>query len=622
MSSTGNRDSRCGSNSFGGGSAHSSCQSSEEEVPSFRIHMRNGLARPRRAQGQTGLLRRARQLVLKQHRSLHDAFAYASENLPDGEDSPLGLADFCLALSRFGIGPKDSDRLFWALDEGNGSVSLATLRGELMCRSRRVLLWELRCRLVAAEIQPSDPNTAVTASLTLAGVQPRLDASSSRELRSSGRPSQQHEQKTGRRHLGRRRRPPCLDLVEDEPRTAQSRQFCLDHDGWCRLCQRLGMLSQESELLFNVLGGKEVGWINMYIMFAIVHNTVCPDDSMERFSRRLAARYDSPEDAFRAFCTPGEPGMCWVGFCGLANSLNVDRQTASRLWSNITLEALAAPASESEAAKGDVNTPNFGCFTEPGPAFAGCRSMADQVVDQVTFVRHMLLGTPHAALGALREQLCLRFGDLSLGRAALEGAGLGEAKFLTPQTLQSALRMLGIRCCDATHVLSAVMLARDDLALGGFAKLDEVFAAMHDLPKGNHERRDDTLSLWQQLRGVATSSPACTPLSSVSNNALLGESAALVAGAPTGRRGRRRRRFLRSNPFAPLLRVVASAVQSLSRAARGRSHHNTSPADGASIHAAHDQPVTSHTEVSRQQSKAPNAPGALSAPARRRLGGG
>jgi len=231
--------------------------------------------------------------------------------------------------------------------------------------------------------------------------------------------------------------------------------------------------------------------------------------------------------------------------------------------------------------------------------------MADQVVDQVTFVRHMLLGTPHAALGALQEQLCLRFGDLSLGRAALEGAGLDQAPFLTPQTLQSALRILGIRCCDATRALSAVLLARDDLARGGYAKLDELFAAMHALPKGKHEQRDDTFSFWQQLRGVATSSPACTPLSS----------------APVGRRSRQRRRFLRSNPFAPLLAAVASAVQSLSRAAR-RQGHNASPADGASIHAADNQPPTSSTDARKQQPKASNTLGTASSTARRRLGGG
>jgi len=620
MTSRGSRDSRCGKSS-GSGSAPGSCQSLEE-APSFILHMQRELPRSRRVQSRAGLLRRALQLVLEQHRSLHDAFAYASGNLPDGEETSLGLSDFCLALGRLGIALKDSDRLFWALDDqGNGGVSLARLRGKLVCSSRRVLLWELRCRLVAAEIQPSDLHTAVTGASALAEVQRRPDVSPSQELRSSGRPSQQ-ETKTRRRHLGRRR-PPCLDLaVESEPSTAQSRQFCLDHAHWSRLCQRLGMPCQESELLFNLLGGKEVGWVNMYSMLATVRNSVCPDVSLERFARRLAARYDSPEEAFSAFCTPGEPRMCWAGFCSLAHALRVDRQNASRIWSAITLEALAVPVSESEAAVEDFNTPNFGCPAEPKPAFVGGRLMADQVVDQVTFVRHMLLGTPHAALFALQEQLCLRFGDLSLGRAALERAGLNQASFLTPQTLQSALRMLGIKCCDATRALSAVLLARDDLARGGYAKLDELFAAMHDLPKGKHERRDDTLSFWQQLRGVAASSPACTPLSSVSNNALVGENARVLAEAPAGRRGRRRRRFLRSNPFAPLLAVVASAVQSLSRATRGRGHRTASPAEGASIHSTENQLPTSSTDERRQQPKASSTVDAVSSRARRRLGGG
>lgn len=314
--------------------------------------------------------------------------------------------------------------------------------------------------------------------------------------------------------------------------------------------------------------------------------------------------------------------MRWAGFCGLAHALRVDRHSASRLWSAITLDA-AGPVLGGEAAVEDLDTPNFGCVVEPRPTFAGGRSMADHVVDQVTFVRHMLLGTPHAALGALQEQLCLRFGDLSLGRAALERAGLDQATVLTPQTLQSALRTLGIRCCDTGHALSAVLLAREDLARGGYAKLDELFAAMRDLPKGKSERRDDTLSFWQQLRGVATSSPACTPLSSVSNHASVRESAAAPsAEAPAGRRGRRRRRFLRSNPLAPLLAAVASAVQSLSRAARSRNSHNASPADGATVRAADSQPPTSSTSARAEQSKAPDTVGAVSSPARRRLGGG
>lgn len=608
MTSGGSRDSRCGTNSSGDGSALASCQSLEELPRSRRVHSR------------TGLLRRARQLVLEQHRSFHDAFAYASLNLPSREESPLGRSDFCSALGRLGIGPKDSDRLFWALVQGNGSVSLATLRGELMSSSRRSLLWELRCRLVAAEIHPSDPHTAVTGAFTLAEVQPGPDVSSSREVGSSGRPSQQ-ESRTRTRHLGRRRRPPCLDLVEGEPSTAPSRHFCLNHAGWSRLCQRLGMPSQESELLFNLLGGKEVGWVDMYSMLATVRNSGYPDGSMERFARRLAARYDSPEDAFNAFCKTGEPGMRWAGFCGLAHALRVDRRSAFRLWSAITLE-VAGSASESGAAVEDLDTPNFGCLAEPRPAFAGGRPMADHVVDQVTFVRHMLLGTPHAALGAMQEQLCLRFGDLSRGRAALEKQGLDQATILTPQTLQSALWMLGIRCCDTAHALRAVLLARDDLARGGYAKLDELFAAMHDLPKGKCERRDDTLSFWQQLRGVATSSPACTPLSSVSNHASVRESAAPLAEAPAGQRGRRRRRFLRSNPFTPLLAVVASAVHSLSRAARSRGHQNASPADGATIRAADSQPPTSSTNARGEQPKVPNTMGAVSSPARRRLGGG
>lgn len=561
--SSGGSSSSGGAGSTGRRGGWSGSSDSQGETPGFGAQQAFGRAREAISRGR--ILKKVRRMVLEQHRSLHDAFSRLLTVVPG--ERPLGRHEFRFVLARLGIGGPDSEDLFVALDpRRTGGISLMDMRCALFRSSRKVILWELRCRLLSAGIQPQNLKNALRKATS------HVKASSSADLADAG--------------------------------GALSPTVRLDRPEWQKFCASLSLEELEADLLFSLFGGYEVGAVDLRSMFEMLREIIAPEVSLERFARRVLARYDSAQDAFNAFCCYPEKRMRWQDFHALAKEVGVSGRNAVLLWDTIAL-------SQSSAQEPEI--PALGMIADSEEKERAHSEPAEALVGEDAFMRNIVMWAPDTALTALRDQLLERFGDLGCGLTTLERkGGLARSAALTPATLDSGLQAVGIKWCDTVRVLNAVMISREDLARGGCVTLHELFHAMRNMQCGTGQAlRDGTLALWQQLhagradwsptaaaRGRTLShSPASregppsegselpvvqSPSGSTSAAVLRAvDGIADAAAAPDPQTRHRRRRsgmLLGGNPFAPLYRAVVTAVQRISRSRQGQRYGAAAPA--------------------------------------------
>lgn len=524
-------------------------------------------------------------------------------------------------MSRLGVEDACAEDVFAALStEASGKVSLADLKHALVEDSPEALLWELRCRLFSVGIQPRCTLHAIRKAIDLIEHHPdkiRNAASAEWRIQRSTRHIKRMKQKRRQQSCGARyvatAAAACKGEMSDaaassEPESSVRTQ--LDRADWQRLCSSLDLTPFETDALFTVLGGDDVGKVDLRGMFVVLRATVAPDVSLERFVTRLLARYGSLRCAFEAVCA-GRPDrmMRWTEFHELAQSLDVNDRNATNLWDVLS------------AARPDDSWPSTPGFGAPTPAESGGGTEGNaaptpahddprKAISEDRFEQQLLVWSPGTALDALRDQLCDKFGSLAQSRRMLQRtahqlqrAGSGCLVFggpmrpseatLTTTALETLLEEHGIDCPNTDRIIGAAAVAQDT-----GVTLDSLFDVLKatQVRQGKSQSfaetvlRDDTFPLWQRLHNVQADLASGARLDERRD---LGEpvdiaQAALRAAAASPERGRApqrvrhniagshaaataaanaaaQRRAAKINPFTPLYKAVASAVRSVSR---------------------------------------------------------
>lgn len=314
-----------------------------------------------------------------------------------------------------------------------------------------------------------------------------------------------------------------LAATEDAPVKKPS-SFHLCRGDWHKLCTSIYLTLFEAERLFAVLADNK-GLISLHTMFETLRRTVEPDISLEHFTTKAVARYETVQGAFDAFCEDHdlfpERLLRWDSFKALAVSLHVNDRCAEKLWQLLTRFIDEAPAKtriqpmslqvtpDAQAAETPVKVEGVGggLLLDPSspvsPLSPGAKAAVG--VMESHFIRELTLWAPDTALEILSTQLVERFGSLAEGRRALERR-LSKTDELSPRELDSQLRALGIKNCDVHRALSVVTCNK------GYASLDaaiETMRARRRTAKGSEPNncarstvKSDTLPLWDQLRSV------------------------------------------------------------------------------------------------------------------------
>lgn len=234
------------------------------------------------------------------------------------------------------------------------------------------LLHELRCHLVSAGVRLENPHEAVLKaarmlqqeasaershdqdSLVTSAKEPLVSDPSSAERGQSRAPAPSPGSgvalccgpRLGLRGLlsGRHRGSSCLGpavdeaevvLSKPEPAAAIAGNVWLDSKEWLKFCKVLDLSPLQAEQLFIVLGGEELGSVDLWTMFAVLHATVPPEASEAspvRFVSGLLQRFGSLQHAFRAVCSHPERGILWPEFHALADVVSIGDAGALIMW--------------------------------------------------------------------------------------------------------------------------------------------------------------------------------------------------------------------------------------------------------------------------------------------------
>jgi hypothetical protein len=353
---------------------------------------------------------------------VHDAFARLENTAP--RERGLSLREFRLALERLGVQDKLVEEVFAVLASGDSAkVSLADVRHALVEDSPEALLWELRCHLLSMGIQPRCTAQAIRKAVDLVQLHPEKSTAAEYRI---------HKATQGiRRMRQRRRRQSCgaryvatavgaddiLSTSEQDP----SGSTHLDREDWQRFGSCLNLTAFETDALFTVLGGDDVGKVDLRGMLVVLRATVAPDVSLERFVTRVIAKYGSLRCAFEAVCAERQDRlMRWPEFRDLAESLDVNDRNATNLWDVLSATkpedslpgtpaaALLAPSG------GDVKMPCGSNMKNDLGEDSG-RGISEDLFEQ-----QLLVWAPGTALDALRDQICEKFGSLAQGRRVLQ----------------------------------------------------------------------------------------------------------------------------------------------------------------------------------------------------------
>lgn len=605
-----------------------------------------------------GILQNLRLQLLEKFRSVHDALSRFGAT--HHSERGLSSRDFCLALSRLGVEESSASKVFTALVAApSGKVAISDLRHALVEDSPDALLWELRCRLFSVGIQPRCTQQAIRKAVDL--VEQHPDKSTSAEWRARRTTQQIKRMRVKRRResCGARHVATSIGAASgfemfdggaaSEPESSSSANAQLDRDDWQRFCSCLDLTAFETDALFTVLGGDDVGQVDLRGMLVVLRATVAPDVSLERFVTRLLARYGSLRCAFEAACAErSDRIMRWTEFQELAESLDVNDRNARNLWDVLSV---SRPEDSCPSTPGkSMTTPAGSATATPAGSVAPTPTHANRCrgITEDRFEQQLLVWAPGTAIDALRDQLCEKFGSLAQGRRTLQrtavqlqsafergdgsclsfdGPGRPGQATLTVAALEALLQANGLDFTNADRCISAAAVAQD-----GCVTLDsfmEVLRATQRRPSKTHGSaeavlRDDTFPLWKRLHDVqadlasgsrtwelrdlgqkmdfAQADPQAAPLSSSMRGRSLprtlpqrsdisGSHAAATAAASSAAQ----RRAARVNPFTPLYQAVASAVRSVSRRSTRSGRDTQSTADATTAWDGDHSSELSHT---------------------------
>jgi len=474
---------------------------------------------------QKDVLERFRQELLQRFLSLHDAFSRMNHEV--SRDKALTRKEFNAALAHLGAGQEESDDIFDAMDsKGDGGVTLSEFLHALVDVSPEALLWELRCRLLRFNIGSHNLQKALelvrwpqhgwlsrATKVKRRGMRRRCTCCSSTEgcdcktvegaraeeaaleaalpgivgqpglgLRGA-RPNSAKRPNTAPGNLG------SFEDGGDEETRKKPSPYHLTRGDWLKFCTSLYLTLLEAERLFLRLADNK-RFVDLRAMFETLRTTVEPDITLERFVVKACSRYENLPGAFAACCEDRsylpscpEPLMWWSGFQGLAVALNVNDESAARLW-GVLVGAV-------EAKKEDIEVDEY--------------AQVGVSVTEEAFVRELAMWAPDTALEDIKENLCNRFGSLAEGQRAL-GRRLSDTAQLSPQEFQTRLRAAGIKNCDVNKALSTVAAKGGPVSLE--AAIDTMRAVKTNAGKTAGElgksaqasMRNQTQPMWDQLR--------------------------------------------------------------------------------------------------------------------------
>eukprot|EP00930_Biecheleria_cincta_P058732 TRINITY_DN4452_c0_g1_i1.p1 TRINITY_DN4452_c0_g1~~TRINITY_DN4452_c0_g1_i1.p1 ORF type:complete len:522 (+),score=78.76 TRINITY_DN4452_c0_g1_i1:34-1599(+) len=351
------------------------------------------------------ILEDLRQKMLQRYLSLHDAFSRLDHGA--ARYRGLNMKEFRAAVERLDVGDVDCEELFVVLDTRNdGTISLSEFLHALVHASIEILLWELRCCLLRADIRPEKLQKA----LRLVEFPQHGWQSKATEIKrrvSSDAHTRKCTACTAGSHHGcscaEGKDPaesPELSLWKDASSSVKAKQssYHFTRGDWLKLCTSICLTLLEAERLYTHLAD-DSGMVDLRATFETLRTSVEPDISLARFSTKVIRRYGSPEKAFRAFCDDGsgspthkEPALLWEGFHSLAVKLNVNEHNAVKIW-----DVLGTSGDEAHGAQ------------------AGHDRVYDAGVSEEIFVHQLSLWLPDTALQALDNELCDCFGNLAEG---------------------------------------------------------------------------------------------------------------------------------------------------------------------------------------------------------------
>jgi hypothetical protein len=202
---------------------------------------------------------------------------------------------------------------------------------------------------------------------------------------------------------------PDLEPVAEVPDNVQ-----LDCKEWLKFCKVLKILPLQAEQLFIVLGGEELGSVDLWTMFSVLHATLPPEASEaspERFVCQLLQRFGSLKHAFRMYCSHPERGMIWSEFRALADVACMSENGAFIVWA-ILVSAEQYFHEESAS---------------PAELDALVRSVAEDVfVEQLSFCA---VETDTDARHHETDQLCMRLDSVFAGAYATPRPTTAEELF-------------------------------------------------------------------------------------------------------------------------------------------------------------------------------------------------
>mmetsp|Transcript_105214 Transcript_105214/g.166091 ORF Transcript_105214/g.166091 Transcript_105214/m.166091 type:complete len:928 (+) Transcript_105214:43-2826(+) len=485
--------------------------------------------------GRRVVLQQLRRHLLEHFRSVHDALSRLETVAP--RERGLSVRELRLSMERLGVDEKLSEEVFAVLASTESSkVSLADVRHALVEDSPEALLWELRCHLLSMGIQPRCTEQAIRKAVDLVQLHPEKSTAAEYRIQRTTQSVKRMRQRRRRRSCGARYVASAVGAISNADTTdvgwssehESSGNTQLDRDDWHRFGSCLDLTAFETDALFTVLGGDDVGKVDLRGMLVVLRATVAPDVSLERFVTRVLAKYGSLRCAFEAVCAERQDRlMRWPEFRNLAASLDVNDRNATNLWD--VLSAMKPEDSWPGSPVAHTPTPTSVGASLPHRIHAKSDAGDDsrRGISEDLFEQQLLVWAPGTALDALRDQICEKFGSLAQGRRVLQRSALmlqraflqgGECSqfdgpdrpglaTLTPMSLNAVLQASGLNFAETDRVIAAAAVAQD----GGVTldSLMDVLRAtqMRQSHLSNHSSaksilRDDTFPLWQRLHAV------------------------------------------------------------------------------------------------------------------------
>eukprot|EP00928_Gymnodinium_smaydae_P098863 TRINITY_DN9292_c0_g5_i1.p1 TRINITY_DN9292_c0_g5~~TRINITY_DN9292_c0_g5_i1.p1 ORF type:complete len:613 (+),score=35.22 TRINITY_DN9292_c0_g5_i1:198-1841(+) len=399
---------------------------------------------------------RYRTRLLDRCRSLHDVRLRLARHC--SLDKVYGPGELRILLAR--LDEDACDEFFVAAGtEWPKGVTPKDFLHCLVTSSSEALLWELRCRLLAAGIWPRK----VTDAMRLLRDLLHRDDSTTSVLTTQSRSCSKESA--------------CS--VSDDKQDCNlmgDPAIMLSRSSWLHVADRLGLTQREARRIYRVFAGNnKENHLNLRSMLEEVHATVSPHMSLCRFGEQILGRYGTLREAFRSVCIDLRP-MTRNKFVDLASTVDVDERHAFRMWSVLLSGLNEVGRTDGDAAMRDVHSGEKDGGDGDGISFQENGEHA--VLSEDAFVARMLRWKPSNALDDLRDKLVACCGSVAECRREFKARGLAGGAALSPKRLRDGLEAVGAKHCDSDIILAA---ARGTC---GEVTLDDVLEGIQASTKG------------------------------------------------------------------------------------------------------------------------------------------